>query len=198
MRGEHFVTDDSVYADVGSSPHARGAHPVHRLVAMAFRIIPACAGSTAWSGWSRRGRGDHPRMRGEHPRTARAGRGAEGSSPHARGARAAYMYHTGDGGIIPACAGSTLDGLAPERGSEDHPRMRGEHQTPWWSTTGETGSSPHARGAHRDALLELADARIIPACAGSTERARHRHVSQRDHPRMRGEHKLASLRTYIS
>ena len=50
------------------------------------------------------------------------------------------------------------------------------------------GSSPHARGAH---LLRPAYPHrrgIIPACAGSTQRAGRTARPRRDHPRMRGEH----------
>ena len=175
----------------GSSPHARGAlalfaghgrllrdHPRMRGEhstedGEAFiwrRIIPACAGSTCppslvcptLMGSSPHARGartqktgnhrpakDHPRMRGEHHR--RQGRGQQ---PF---------------GIIPACAGSTLNqavsfgdfvGSSPHaRGAlftplasrnlfRDHPRMRGEHSKVWQSSHPSDG--------------------IIPACAGST------------------------------
>ena len=118
-------------------------------------------------------------------------------------------------GIIPACAGSTESsdstpmwspGSSPHaRGarylgapasarSEDHPRMRGEHDV------------------FADARLYLGG--IIPACAGSTKRlacrrisssgssphargapwcCRGRAASRGDHPRMRGEHEKKSL-----
>ena len=155
----------------GSSPHARGArngrsswscpsgdHPrmrgehVRGGAARTPRhgIIPACAGSTtpvcamiaSTAGSSPHARGalkpvvtlmaawrDHPRMRGEH------------GAPHERLGLLA--------GIIPACAGSTLQnvwwyraciGSSPHaRGAlrittgisckvKDHPRMRGEHK----------------------------------------------------------------------
>ena len=136
-------------ASAGSSPHARGAlrssrrrspcggdHPRMRgehtsssaTPVSSPRIIPACAGSTrarallvmSDRGSSPHARGapacssrspsasrDHPRMRGEHPR------------------RLSSM--TGVAGIIPACAGSTINSLR--------------------NLLVCVGSSPHARGA---------------------------------------------------
>ena len=68
--------------------------------------------------------------------------------------------------------------------------MRGEHarhRLLWFMSV---GSSPHARGAHRDTLnASIADG-IIPACAGSTARSPQRSTLPWDHPRMRGEHYL--------
>ena len=68
--------------------------------------------------------------------------------------------------------------------------MRGEHFVEAGDANREGESSPHARGA-RDAT-ELGEhlAGIIPACAGSTcYRGSHRRT-RRDHPRMRGEHRM--------
>ena len=52
----------------------------------------------------------------------------------------------------------------------DHPRMRGEHAPALIAAATSCGSSPHARGAHDMRDHWLAEARIIPACAGSTNR----------------------------
>ena len=71
---------------------------------------------------------DHPRMCGEHGCGCLYRAGRAGSSPHVRGAQDAGHVCDGHGGIIPACAGSTLgvrfNGLVGR------------------------GSSPHVRGAH--------------------------------------------------
>ena len=112
-----------------------------------------------------------------------------GSSPHVRGALLARHVVVADDGIIPACAGSTLESLT----LLDSP----------------LGSSPHVRGAHRSESLRARTPGIIPACAGSTcglrfcisstsgssphvrgARGDHsnRRVVVRDHPRMCGEH----------
>ncbi len=113
---------------------------------------------------------DHPPMRGEH-------------TP-------APSHLEAAGGTIPACAGSTPSRPGSGSASRDHPRMRGEHTCGDWA--GETcrGPSPHARGALRPTLLPVHHTGTIPACAGSTPSARGRSCSARDHPRMRGEHRL--------
>ena len=50
----------------------------------------------------------------------------------------------------------------------DHPRIRGEHQAAHVHPHPAGGSSPHTRGAPRDATQALGVGRIIPAYAGST------------------------------
>ena len=127
MRGEHALMNPAVVPVAGSSPHARGTRNEARGRSARGRIIPACAGNTIWSGCSRRGRGDHPRMRGEHVGLDPFKSLAKGSSPHARGTLPRRNPRRHGMGIIPACAGNTT---SPWRGCEsfrDHPRMRGEH-----------------------------------------------------------------------
>ena len=51
-----------------------------------------------------------------------------------------------------------------------------------------SGSSPPARGAQSEFGISGAQARIIPACAGSTARVWPRRRKSADHPRLRGEH----------
>ena len=127
MRGEHSVKITVKVQSQGSSPHARGAQHRLRVRDQLQGIIPACAGSTACSRLSRRGRWDHPRMRGEHALGGLVDSALEGSSPHARGApRPAQPRHL-EQGIIPACAGSTWRAPCARGGRRDHPRMRGEH-----------------------------------------------------------------------
>ena len=47
-------------------------------------------------------------MRGEHALICHGYSTNGGSSPHARGALLEKLQHSVDGGIIPACAGSTV------------------------------------------------------------------------------------------
>ena len=127
-------------------------------------------------------------MRGEHVKRRGMGSRPRGSSPHARGA-----HPCGDGatfavGIIPACAGSTIPRHLSHWHQGDHPRMRGEHSRSIITLLAAVGSSPHARGALPDELLQVAAPRIIPACTGSTPRGSTIGKRRRDHPRMRGEH----------
>ncbi len=93
------------------------------------------------------------------------------------------------GGLIPTCAGSTLDhaGLSIQVGA--HPHVRGEHTRNNPVRASLTGSSPRARGApHRDQSLHRSRG-LIPTCAGSTRCKRSRWRSPRAHPHVRGEHK---------
>ena len=111
---------------------------------------------------------DHPRMCGEHDGSKTCTINDVGSSPHVRGAH----HDTGDGrlrgGIIPACAGSTISIVAALPLIRDHPRMCGEHV--------------------EAVICGVLDCGIIPACAGSTATLDGRASPSRDHPRMCGEH----------
>ena len=98
------------------------------------------------------------------------------------------------GRIIPAYAGSTLLDRGDGAGSEDHPRIRGEHLPKPPAKTGSVGSSPHTRGAPDQLDVPRFDFRIIPAYAGSTETAPCLTRSMRDHPRIRGEHGIPKIR----
>ena len=129
IRGEHHESLDHGLPGTGSSPHTRGARERLPSETPERRIIPAYAGSThaALGGDGRRG--DHPRIRGEHCHFLPFDSGGAGSSPHTRGARQTRNRRPYRDGIIPAYAGSTR--LDPDRSGvgEDHPRIRGEHQS---------------------------------------------------------------------
>ena len=117
-----------------------------------------------------------------------------GSSPLARGALELADELETDGGIIPACAGSTAaaDRLPDIYG--DHPRLRGEHPCDEREGASWMGSSPLARGALARVRPHAREVGIIPACAGSTQTKRCRMVPRGDHPRLRGEHRALSRR----
>ena len=66
-------------------------------------------------------------MCGEHTYTADDVVHSKGSSPHVRGAHANGIQGNAERGIIPACAGSTLQFHADIFDIGDHPRMCGEH-----------------------------------------------------------------------
>ena len=70
--------------------------------------------------------------------------------------------------IIPADAGSTLDGAGFKDYHQDHPRGCGEHNNSAFSQLIVQGSSPRMRGAHYVGLAFGPDHGIIPADAGST------------------------------
>ena len=171
----------------GSSPRARGALCQSTAQRQHQGIIPACAGSTATPTRWRPGGRDHPRVRGEHNRRRWEMVMAWGSSPRARGAhRHGPADHPG-GGIIPACAGSTPTSSSVYGGRRDHPRVRGEHLACQQNRSWMRGSSPRARGALLQVGSRVAQAGIIPACAGSTVMERLRQKSDRgSSPRARG------------
>ena len=175
IRGEHVRGLLSRHAHGGSSPHTRGA--LLRLLHSRARrgIIPAYAGST------RRG----------SPRLAVAA----GSSPHTRGAPAEGDLAQAGGGIIPAYAGSTPGSGTIAGSSQDHPRIRGEHDLSAVDGGGLPGSSPHTRGARRGAGTWCHRRWIIPAYAGSTTATSRGRAERGDHPRIRGEHSLLTTRT---
>ena len=189
MRGEHFDRAAIAHKDIGSSPHARGALRARRRRPFEMGIIPACAGSTVALSGQKMPSQDHPRMRGEHRAPVSMSRAPSGSSPHARGALPNARLSVIRRGIIPACAGSTTRTRSCARCAGDHPRMRGEHASASWSVVVLLGSSPHARGARRALRDGGRGAGIIPACAGSTLFVSPPVSVNRDHPRMRGEHK---------
>ena len=109
MRGVHSECSERNRKSLGSSPHARGPQAPCLGTLRYRRIIPACAGSTPFvhllNEWTR----DHPRMRGVHRTTSILKLEELGSSPHARGPPRVAGPGSPEGGIIPACAGSTLE-----------------------------------------------------------------------------------------
>ena len=188
MRREHAVFQPSAIRSSGSSPHARGTHDGELLARAWVGIIPACAGNTPFSASLRPSRRDHPRMRGEHHVIHAQHVRVSGSSPHARGTLSEHVHLEPRVGIIPACAGNTSPSSSPSSSSEDHPRMRGEHDAHPPAFVPELGSSPHARGTHYNNTFYGGRDGIIPACAGNTEGQGRLQRPHGDHPRMRGEH----------
>ena len=179
----------------GSSPHVRGAlnHPCGGIAMLG--IIPACAGSTRFHLDSQRGGRDHPRMCGEHIGLVKDNISETGSSPHVRGALIPRLILITRGGIIPACAGSTVLTALDPMAWRDHSRMCGEHRCFPSNIPCSVGSSPHVRGARRHHGRYAGAPGIIPACAGSTDCRRGRVDAAGDHPRMCGEHRL--LRAHL-
>ena len=148
MCGEHRSIVGIGVACQGSSPHVRGARLGSTLNAAAMGIIPACAGSTLSLSTTQALRWDHPRMCGEHLCVSAVPLVSVGSSPHVRGALVGGAAAVLAGGIIPACAGSTVFLELAAGLARDHPRMCGEHASATMFRACTEGSSPHVRGAH--------------------------------------------------
>ena len=187
MRGERSDATRGALSSGGSSPHARGTLPESSADSRSWRIIPACAGNAAHRAPAPDARADHPRMRGERIPRETPEDGGRGSSPHARGTRDELPSVRGDHRIIPACAGNATARRSAPASSPDHPRMRGERFRARFSTSFDTGSSPHARGTPHPQGVERSDWRIIPACAGNACAHWPWASGSPDHPRMRGE-----------
>jgi len=68
--------------------------------------------------------------------------------------------------------------------------VRGEHGSRLARKVLAEGSSPRARGAPSRRRSSTHALGIIPACAGSTNSGREAARRSRDHPRVRGEHRV--------
>ena len=87
-------------------------------------------------------------MCGEHSRKHIPRSIELGSSPHVRGTPLIRAMMAPHYGIIPACAGNTIDSFEIVNLDRDHPRMCGEHSTTEQELQELQGSSPHVRGTH--------------------------------------------------
>ena len=170
----------------GSSPLARGLHQVGRRHAVERRIIPARAGFTSPMVRGGPAATDHPRSRGVYAIRFTNGSRILGSSPLARGLRDSQRGRPRKRRIIPARAGFTASAPRARRRPPDHPRSRGVYLSRAAEMAAQDGSSPLARGLHRDRPRHEVIGGIIPARAGFTRQSGSRAGSRPDHPRSRG------------
>ena len=119
-----------------------------------------------------------------------------GSSPLTRGTLTEREARYCSLGIIPAYAGNTNHDDQDHHRDRDHPRLRGEHDRlePSYETV--AGSSPLTRGTQFRGDAAHFNERIIPAYAGNTCSANYRTKGIWDHPRLRGEHIIATRTTH--
>ena len=107
--GEHRVGTVQGIPIGGSSPRVRGTRLVSGVGRGGRGIIPACAGNTSRRDTATLACWDHPRVCGEHFSLSSLWSASTGSSPRVRGTlpwRGAWKAGVG---IIPACAGNTMD-----------------------------------------------------------------------------------------
>ena len=131
-------------------------------------IIPAYAGNTSDINTCTFTGRDHPRVCGEHHWSTSWLCRRSGSSPRMRGTRCRRTVRGSRARIIPAYAGNTSLIPTESASSRDHPRVCGEHEVSFPSSSNMPGSSPRMRGTRR-ARVEVPDnAGIIPAYAGNT------------------------------
>ena len=100
--------------------------------------------------------------------------------------------------IIPAYAGNTRTPTEPATSSRDHPRVCGEHAVREDEIAFRRGSSPRMRGTPVASVTIRSMAGIIPAYAGNTHVWPTRPASDRDHPRVCGEHSALCISSSIS
>ena len=188
MCGEHLLATGYQLPPLGSSPRVRGTHMLQCRDGRLRGIIPACAGNTGGFTWRVYLEGDHPRVCGEHDTRGIRRLHNSGSSPRVRGTRCAPSKPVHLTGIIPACAGNTYPAWCHLRIMRDHPRVCGEHKPRRRQPTARPGSSPRVRGTRALAEVAVDEQGIIPACAGNTVANMGYSQSDRDHPRVCGEH----------
>ena len=92
--------------------------------------------------------------------------------------------------IIPAYAGCTQSSTTRRLSQRDHPRIRGVHSWPGIVRKKTAGSSPHTRGAPTSKNVTRPCDRIIPAYAGCTKTREYNKRVRKDHPRIRGVHRM--------
>ncbi len=171
----------------GSSPRARGGPTIVGNPLRADGLIPACAGRTPNLAHRNRLATAHPRVRGEDQTRCSSAGSRSGSSPRARGGRSRQPPDRSGSGLIPACAGRTPSPRTNSPWATAHPRVRGEDGAAPRRRPSAFGSSPRARGGHRDPLRRDRGCGLIPACAGRTPCPDRRADAESAHPRVRGE-----------
>ena len=115
------------YPMMGLPPLTRGVLTVMISVHFYSRITPAYAGNTGFRLEPTQASGDHPRLHGEYLQLCAFSSSSLGSPPLAREVHIRYRNRRANGGITPACAGSTSYHAASICAIKDHPRLRGEY-----------------------------------------------------------------------
>ena len=142
---------------------------------MPFRAVgssPRVRGTRRRSTAPKVTRAVHPRVCGEHAVPSGLRATSSGSSPRVRGTRPGLARLGKARRFIPACAGNTEAGASYYEA--------------------DIGSSPRVRGTLRPPWRGLRSGRFIPACAGNTRRSSPPRGRPAVHPRVCGEHALAT------
>ena len=173
----------------GSSPRVRGKPDGTAIHLGRWGLIPACAGKTADLPALALRNAAHPRVCGENSVDHFIGAQGEGSSPRVRGKHAVRRAFGHPLGLIPACAGKTLEALAVSSVGGAHPRVCGENTKHGHSIANPVGSSPRVRGKLCHISPPRRKSRLIPACAGKTFHRTPGRSARRAHPRVCGENR---------
>ena len=186
--GEHPYRIIPIPEDMGSSPRMRGTLHVGDAIPDLDGIIPAYAGNTSHPRRRTGRKTDHPRVCEEHFGRRRVAGVVAGSSPRMRGTPWLNPSRMSIGGIIPAYAGNTDQSIIAFPSCGDHPRVCGEHSDRPFILLDSLGSSPRMRGTPFTHFSGAERVGIIPAYAGNTCPNGRGSRSDRDHPRVCGEH----------
>ena len=122
---------------------------------------------------------------------------AAGSPPPTRGTPSCPLSSFSSSGITPAYAGNTRIKTRVQRLPRDHPRLRGEHVIFLIYLIPHVGSPPPTRGTLVCRAVLVAFSGITPAYAGNTKIYTVFSIKIKDHPRLRGEHAIASIGSCI-
>ena len=174
----------------GSSPLARGLPRRRQQHGGRAGIIPARAGFTPSSSWSRAAVRDHPRSRGVYAMMDAAIRdrtriipARAGFTASARRARVGASDHPRSRGVYRR----SRPGVLADR---DHPRSRGVYNSRSFPYRTVVGSSPLARGLPVARRPRSPAGGIIPARAGFTGGHHDPGPEAQDHPRSRGVYQV--------
>ena len=185
--GENIETTVPTYTLRGSSPRVRGKRGRRCARGLGIRLIPACAGKT-WlpirqhlKGWA------HPRVCGENAKVRAVVIRCLGSSPRVRGKLLHNQRQSRRLRLIPACAGKTTPKQLHSASHRAHPRVCGENLRRDVGDCFDKGSSPRVRGKRSEQVCQGLAFRLIPACAGKTQRAGLPGPGFPAHPRVCGE-----------
>ncbi len=168
MRGKDYSDFFNCCHHRGSPPLARERPSPRPLVAIKFRITPACAGKTGEDCFFPFYVKDHPRLRGKDCWRSLNASPRPGSPPLARERQTAPIGEEQHPGITPACAGKTCSDHYLTSIYRDHPRLRGKDLIGINNWLPDSGSPPLARERREFIVIVYSTLRITPACAGKT------------------------------
>ncbi len=169
-----------------SLPLARALRPRLTAARLPVRVTPARAGSITPRRAGRPSPPCHSRSRGLHsPIQPKTGDAYE-SPPLARALPSGPNRQLRAGQFTPARAGFTREPISTRPCSTGHPRSRGLYHHAWFVAHHVDESRPLARALHELPAAEVWQARVTPACAGSTHRRINPQANEPCHSRSRG------------
>ena len=125
--GENEAAVELFMAHAGSSPRVRGKRCLREGRPWRSGLIPACAGKTHTRRYATTREPAHPRVCGENRISCSTMTSALGSSPRVRGKRRGRNDCRDRCGLIPACAGKTIQISGCAGPLRAHPRVCGEN-----------------------------------------------------------------------